>query len=145
MTATYRVFTRHGWLASSAPSPDKTILTPMALILRDMRNMGVLARIVVVSYVSIIRTTCASRHMRRIHSNLQQTQESAVTKGTVSTPASTDILSRFNKTPKIIRARQHKRKCYFTAQPPPTTFQDGGTRRMKDEGGGVADSVQCQR
>ena len=47
-----------GWLTSSAPSPERTILTPMALIFRDMRNIGVLARMVVVSYVSTMRTTC---------------------------------------------------------------------------------------
>ena len=37
---------------SSLPSPDKTILTPIALILRLRRYMGVLARTVVTSYVS---------------------------------------------------------------------------------------------
>jgi len=33
-------------------TPRHTIFTPMALILRDMRNMGVAARMVVTSYVS---------------------------------------------------------------------------------------------
>lgn len=47
-------------LASSAPSPESTILTPMALIFRAIRNMGVLARIVVTSYVSTMRTTWPS-------------------------------------------------------------------------------------
>ena len=46
------------WLTSSAPSPESTILTPIALIFRDMRNIGVLARMVVVSYVSTMRITC---------------------------------------------------------------------------------------
>jgi len=38
---------------SSEPSPEITIFTPSDLILRDMRNMGVLALIVVTSYVSM--------------------------------------------------------------------------------------------
>ena len=35
--------------SSSAPSPDRTIFTPSALILRVMRNIGVEARMVVMS------------------------------------------------------------------------------------------------
>ena len=38
---------------SSDPSPEITHLTPSDLIFRDMRNIGVLALIVVTSYVSI--------------------------------------------------------------------------------------------
>ena len=37
---------------SSLPSPLKTILTPIAFILRDNKYIGVEARIVVTSYVS---------------------------------------------------------------------------------------------
>lgn len=145
---TYRVFTRHGWLASSAPSPDKTILTPMALILRDMRNMGVLARIVVVSYVSTMRTTCANRHTKNIHGKFQQKheKESALTKGTVFPPASTDTLSRFNKKTKTTRARQHQPAQVLFHSPTAIYYLPGG-RHTKDEGrrGSVADLVQCQR
>mmetsp|Transcript_18702 Transcript_18702/g.59611 ORF Transcript_18702/g.59611 Transcript_18702/m.59611 type:complete len:229 (+) Transcript_18702:510-1196(+) len=48
---------RYPAIASSEPSPESTILTPMALILRLMRYMGVDARMVVTSYVSVARTT----------------------------------------------------------------------------------------
>lgn len=50
---------------SSAPSPDSTILTPMALIFRDIKNIGVLALIVVVSYVSTMRITCFETNQYR--------------------------------------------------------------------------------
>lgn len=49
-------------LTSSAPSPERTILTPIALIFLAIKNMGVAARMVVVSYVSIMRTTCDKQY-----------------------------------------------------------------------------------